>query len=73
MACVSNRNVKRFRRGLVLKAHRLVYHPTLGSRVMKKRKRHEFRMDREREPGKLSIQEQTTPQKCEAVPRRARM
>jgi len=30
--------VKRFRGGLVFKAHRLVYHPTLGSRVIKKKK-----------------------------------
>jgi len=33
------RNVKRFRGGLVLKAHRLVYHSTLGSRVIKKKRR----------------------------------
>ena len=33
------RNVKRFRGGLVFKAHRLWYHSTLGSRVMKKKKR----------------------------------
>jgi len=32
------RNVKRFRGGLVLKAHRLLYHSTLGSRVIKKKK-----------------------------------
>ena len=31
--------MKRFRGGLIFKAHRLVYHPTLGSRVMKKRKK----------------------------------
>ena len=31
--------VKRFRGGLVFKAHRLVYHSTLGSRVIKKKKR----------------------------------
>ena len=31
------RNVKRFRGGLVFKAHRLLYHPTLGSRVIKKK------------------------------------
>jgi hypothetical protein len=29
------RNVKRFRGGLVFKAHRLVYHSALGSRVRK--------------------------------------
>ena len=34
------RNAKRFRGGLVFKAHRLLYHLTLGSRVKeKKRKR----------------------------------
>ena len=30
--------MKRFRGGLVFKAHRLLYHSTLGSRVIKKRK-----------------------------------
>ena len=30
--------MNRFRGGLVFKAHRLVYHPTLGSRVIKKKK-----------------------------------
>jgi len=33
-----HRNVKRFRGGLVFKAHRLMYHSTLGSRVIKKKK-----------------------------------
>ena len=32
------RNEKRFRGGLVLEAYRLVYHSTLGSRVIKKMK-----------------------------------
>jgi len=32
------RLVTRFRGGLVFKAHRLVYHSTLGIRVMKKKK-----------------------------------
>ena len=32
------RNVKRFRGGLVCKAHRRVYHSTLGLRVIKKKK-----------------------------------
>ena len=32
------RNVKRFRGGLVFKAHRLVYDSTLGSRCIKKKK-----------------------------------
>jgi len=31
-------NVKRFRGGLVFKAHRLAYHSTLGWRVIKKKK-----------------------------------
>ena len=35
-----HRNVQRFRGGLVFKAHRLVYHSTLGLRVIKKIKRH---------------------------------
>jgi len=35
------RNAKRFRGGLVFKAHRLVYHSTLGLRVIKKKKRRE--------------------------------
>ena len=30
--------VQRFRGGLAFKAHRLVYHSTLGSRVVKKKK-----------------------------------
>jgi len=33
------RNVKRFRGGLVIKAHRRLYHSTLGLRVIKKRKK----------------------------------
>ena len=32
------RNVKRFRGGLVCKAHRLLNHSTLGSRIIKKKK-----------------------------------
>jgi len=35
------RNVTRFRGGLVFKAHRLLYHSTLGSRVIKKKKKKE--------------------------------
>ena len=34
-----HRNVKRFRGGLVVKAHRLLYHSTLGLRETKKRRR----------------------------------
>ena len=33
-----HRNVQRFRGGLVFKAHRLLYHSTLGVRVIKKKK-----------------------------------
>jgi len=33
------RNVKQFRTGLVFKAHRLLYHSTPGSRVIKKKKK----------------------------------
>jgi len=36
---VPGRNVKRFRGGLVFKAHRWLYHSTLGSRVIKKKKK----------------------------------
>ena len=36
---VPKRNVKRFRRGLVLEAHRLLYHSTLGVIVIHKKKR----------------------------------
>ena len=34
---VLSRNVKRFRGGLVFKAHRLLYDPNLGLRVIKKK------------------------------------
>ena len=34
---VSKAAVKRFRRGLIFKAHRRLHHPTLGLRVIKKR------------------------------------
>ena len=34
-----SRNVERFRGGLVFKAHILVYHSTLGSRAIKKKKK----------------------------------
>jgi len=36
---VLSRNVERFREGLVFKAHRWLYHSTLGSRVIKKKKK----------------------------------
>ena len=35
----SQKCVKRFRRGLVFKAHRLLYHSTLGLRVIKEKKK----------------------------------
>ena len=35
----SDRNVQRFRGGLVFKAHRRLYHSTLGLRVIKRRRR----------------------------------
>ena len=34
-----SRNVERFRERLVFKAHRLLHHSTLGSRVIKKKRR----------------------------------
>ena len=34
-----SRNLERFRGELVSKAHRLLYHSTLGSRVIKKKKK----------------------------------
>jgi len=40
------RNVKRFRGGLVFKAHRLVYHSTLGLRVIKKKKKKKKKLPR---------------------------
>ena len=36
---ILHRNVQRFPGGLVFKAHRLVYHSTLGWRVLKKKKK----------------------------------
>jgi len=39
MSQPSRLNVQRFRGGLVVKAHRLLYHSTLGLRVIKKKKR----------------------------------
>jgi len=37
-----HRNVQRFRGGLVFKAHRLLYHSTLGLRAIKKKKKDAF-------------------------------
>ena len=40
--------MKKFRGGLVFKAHRLVYHSTLGSRVIKKKKKDVAAVEHER-------------------------
>ena len=37
----THRNVQRFRGGLAFKAHRLLYHSTLGLRVIKKKKKNQ--------------------------------
>ena len=42
MELLLRRNVKRFRGGLVFNAHRLLYNSTLGSRVIKKKKKVEW-------------------------------
>ena len=52
------RTVKRFREGLVSKAHRLVYHSTLGLRVTKRRERDMGR--RGLSPGPLLSNQGTT-------------
>ena len=46
-----SRFVKWFRGGLVFKAHRLVYHSTLGWRVIKKKKKVEVLRDGREPPG----------------------
>ena len=48
---LSTCNVKRFRGGLVFKAHRLLYHSTLGLRVIKKKKKSAFEPGHDRPPG----------------------
>ena len=40
-----HRNVKRFRGGLVFQAHRWLYHSTLGSRVIKKKRKTPYRFN----------------------------
>ena len=40
---LNSRHVQRFRGGLVFKAHRLLYHPTLDSKVIKKQKTIRFK------------------------------
>jgi len=77
-------NVQRFRGGLVFKAHRLVYHSTLGLRVINKKKVEGFgpRVACQEYPAATRewilsngtvINLRTTSQKCAAVPRRARI
>ena len=39
-----DRNVQRFQGGLVFKAHTLLYHSTLGLRVIKKKKKKKKKM-----------------------------
>jgi len=41
---VLHRNLQRFRGGLVFKAHRLLYHSTLGLRVIKMKKKIWYRV-----------------------------
>ena len=45
------RNVQRFRGGLVVKAHKLLYHSTLGLRVIKKKQKCGLQTLRERSKG----------------------
>ena len=49
---------RRFRGGLVVKAHRLVYHSTLGSRVIKKKNKGPRRPQKRRVAKKKSIARQ---------------
>ena len=42
-----SRNVERFREALVFKAHRLMYHSTLGLRVIKKKTELSVNVDRD--------------------------
>jgi len=51
--------VQRFRGGLVFKAHRLLYHPTLGLRVMKKKKK-EFDLAKRKIKGVQGVKPITT-------------
>ena len=69
--------MKRFRGRLVFKARRLLYHSTLGLRVIKKREKEGGEASLRAERGVLPIGtvlnlRSTTLQKCAAVPRRAR-
>jgi len=48
-----SRNVKRFRGGLVFKAHRRVYHSTLGLRVIKNKRRRSLKASRSTRTSKV--------------------
>ena len=51
------RNVQWFRGGLVFKAHRLVYHPPLGLRVIKKKRQYLVLLEvRAREDGAVDLE-----------------
>ena len=52
---VLRRIVKRFRGGLVFKAHRFLYNSTLGSRVIKKRDELEFAAASERSASERAV------------------
>ena len=75
------RNVQQFRGGLVFTAQRLLYHSTLGLRVIKKKRMERRRMSEAKTVAAASADSTkstcdlrtTTLQKCAAVPRRARM
>ena len=56
-----SRNVKRFRGGLVFKAHRLLYHSTLGLRVIKKKRNHLANID--------GVPDSALPRQHRALPR----
>jgi len=49
--------VKRFRGGLVFKAHRLLHHSALGSRVIKQKKKKKKRKKKHRPPRQLTAED----------------
>ena len=57
----SVRNVKRFRRGLVFEAHRLLYHSTLDLRVIKKKKKTSVGANRRSPPPRCGRSWRVTP------------
>jgi len=67
------RDVHRFRGGLVFKAHRLLHHPTLGLRVIKKKKRWAARSMRRWGPNSDSVLVTHLPHVCSARTRRVKM